>query len=103
MPNNLDRAGVRAYEAIKKYLRNFEGMSTGGCKAFYSPSEWNKRGEKYGSDSALIIVYDGGDLRPYMSMGDECYSLYEGIRNALRDEGFFIEECTGWYAAVYEM
>lgn len=72
MPENLDDLGKRAYNAIKKHLRDFEDMSTGGCKAFYSPIEWAERGESYGRGSKLIIVYDGGDLRPYMNM-DACY------------------------------
>lgn len=124
MPSDLDADGKRAYDTIKKHLHDFKDLETGGCKSFYSPKEWNERGEEYGRNSVLIVVYDGGDLRRYFNM-DACYegtclmadfyremgkempkyNPYETLENlqaALHKEGFFVEECTGWYAAVYK-
>lgn len=121
---SLDIVGQHAYHTIKKHLRDFKDMETGGCKAFYSPKEWEDKGEKYGKGCVLIVVYDGGDLRPYFNM-DACYEghhmlcefltgmgkdishlkpydMYENLRESLRKEGFFVEECTGWYSAVYK-
>jgi hypothetical protein len=123
MPDDLDAHGKRAYVAIKKHLGNFDDLSTGGCTSFYSPKEWEDRGEDYGKGSKLIVVYDGGELRPYFNM-DACYDghcmlmdflvsegkdvsnvkpydLYENMQDALGKEGLYFEECTGWYAAVY--
>lgn len=126
-PEGLSPAGVRAYDAIMTHLRSVRvnDLSTGGCKAFYSPEEWIARGEEYGKNSMLIVVYDGGDLRPFFNMdsaydlgasyADFCtaeghrvakdynpYATVENMQAALIRAGFFVEECTGWYAAVYE-
>ncbi len=125
MPEGLSADGVKAYEAIKKHLNSFDGLETGGCKAFYSPTEWAARGEPYGKGSVLIVVYDGGDLRPSFNMdaayeadclmidflreegkdtsGIERYSMIERTQAALKAAGFFVEECTTWYAAVYKL
>jgi hypothetical protein len=125
MPEGLSADGVKAYEAIKKCLNNFEGFDTGGCQSFYSPSEWSARGEQYGKGSVLIVVYDGSDLRSYFSMdaayeggcllanhlrsqgksttGINCYETIEKVQAALESVGLFVEECTGWYAAVYKV
>lgn len=117
MPEGLDDAGRRAYEIITAYLRQHERTSTGGCKAFYSPAEWKDREERYGTDSRLIVVYDGGALRPVFNMDAayaadcayyetvrrprEPYQLYEGMQEKLREAGLYFEECTGWFSAVY--
>jgi hypothetical protein len=117
MPDGLDDAGQRAHAIIAAYLQQHELTDTGGCKAFYSPAEWKDREEKYGTESHLVIVYDGGDIRPVFSMDAaydlDCaiyqetrvsrtpYALYEGMQAKLREAGLYFEECTGYYAAVY--
>lgn len=110
MPSGLDAEGRRAHEIIVAYLRAHGRTDTGGCKAFYAPSAWRARGEQYGAESHLVVVYDGGALRPVFSMDAACdhgeprtpYALYEGMQRALREVGLFFEECTTWYCAVYD-
>jgi hypothetical protein len=100
MPANLSESGVSAYSAIMDVLNKYEAES-GGCKTFYSPAEWAKRGEDYGKNSHLIVVYDGGDVRSFFNMNTECYKFYEEMQDALKKVGLYFEECTGWYAAIY--
>jgi hypothetical protein len=118
MPEGLSAKGKKAHAIIVEFLKAHELTYTGGCTAFYSPTAWQARGEEYGKKSELIVVYDGGDLRPVFSMDAaydlDCmvyqetgkpsttpYSLYEGMAAKLREVGLYFEECTGWYAAVY--
>ena len=112
MPPGLNDAGQRAYKLIVEYLKRHNLTNTGGCKAFYSPTEWKDREEVYGSDAHLVVVYDGGDMRPVFNIGvayyDDCatrkpYSLYEGMQAALREAGLYFDECTSWYSAVYSV
>ena len=56
IPKNLSVAGTSAYSVIMNILNKYEAGS-GGCRTFYSPVEWAKRGEDYGKKSHLIIVY----------------------------------------------
>jgi hypothetical protein len=96
-PKDLSPAGILAYTAITTLVTNHD-LQTGGCKAFYSPKEWSSRGEKYGARSELIIVYDGGEL------GEVCRldgAFYNELVGSLKGYGLYVEECTGWYAAVY--
>lgn len=113
MPENLDAAGQRAHSAIVAQLQKVGHTETGGCKTFYSPEEWRERGEEYGTSSKLIVVYDGGEVALSFSMDaaynelarpgtKNCYRFYEAMSKALEEAGFYVEECTGWYAAVYE-
>lgn len=100
-PDGLSALGQKAHEVIMRVLTAHEMTETGGCKSFYSPDEWRVRGEEYGCESELIVVYDGGSLRPFFNLDAECYSLNEEMRKALDEAGLHVEECTGWYAAVY--
>lgn len=119
MPGGLDEAGQRAYEIIIAYLKQHDLTNTGGCRAFYSPTEWRAREEAHGTTSHLVVVYDGGDMRPVFSMDAayslDCeiyqetrqprnsYALYEGMQEKLREAGLYFEECTHWYSAVYSI
>jgi len=128
-PECLSPAGARAYDAIISHLDKNEMIdyiSTGGCKAFYSPEEWSERRELYGTKSVLVVVYDGGDLRRSFNMDEaydhgltylaylkeegieppsdfNAYKSVEKMQESLRLAGFYAEECTGWYAAIYEI
>jgi hypothetical protein len=123
-PKGLCPVGKKAYAAIVEYLRQRGMTNTGGCRAFYSPTEWRERGEEYGLKSKLIVVYDGGDLRPFFNMDatlevsvdlaefareegldlpkQNPYAIYEAMQAELAKVGLYSEECTGWYAAIYE-
>ncbi len=102
IPKNLSVAGTSAYSVIMNILNKYEAES-GGCRTFYSPSEWAERGEKYGKTSHLIIVYDGGDVGDFFNMNNEQYKMYEEMQDELRKAGFYFEECTGWYSAIYDL
>lgn len=121
IPEGLSEQGKKAYEIIIEYLRALDLTDTGGCKAFYAPEQWRLRDGQYGLKSLLVVVYDGGDLRPVFNMdaaydldcrivienggtppaGYTPYSLYETMQAKLRAAGMYFEECTGWYCAVY--
>lgn len=78
-----------------------EKPSGGGCRAFYSPKEWKERGEKYGGTSFLIVCHDGGDLAPYFSLDCQRYDEYNKMEKFLNEIGFYQEQCTSWYSAIY--
>lgn len=96
IPPGLGPEEISAVKLIADYALNNGG--TGGCKAFYSPKEWRKRGEKYGRDSAFIVVHDGGALSSYNSV-----DWVDVLLPHLRELGFFAEPCTCWYTAVYRI
>lgn len=119
MPEGLSDLGRRAHEIIVAYLKERGFSDNGTCQAFYSPTAWAEREESYGTKSHLVVVYDGGAIRPVFSMDAaydldcavyretgktrEPYALYEGMQAKLREAGLYFEECTRWYAAVYSI
>jgi len=98
MPEGLSPKGKLAWKIIVSLLEKADLAYTGGCRAFYSPAEWKYRGEDYGTESLLVIVYDGGDVGEAARMDG---AIYEQVRFVLEARGMYIEECTHWYAAVY--
>lgn len=100
-PTDLSEKGNLAYDAIMKVLRDRDALYTGGCTGFYSPMAWKERGETYGTESFLVVVYDGGDLTSFFR-GGECDKDYMKMVRALEEIGLYFEECTHWYAAIYE-
>lgn len=105
MPEGLDDEGIVAVDTIKALLDQLGMDETGGCKAFYSPSEWEERGEDYGKGSVLIVCHDGGDLACFFNwdQADETgYRMINDMQEALDAEGLYAEQCTGWYTAIYK-
>jgi len=101
-PEGLSAKGKKAMGIILRVAKSLEMSYTGGCTPFYSPQEWKERGEKYGRESLLIVCHDGGDLEAFFSPYEALDSFAEELRAALEAEGFFFENCTGWYTAIYE-
>jgi hypothetical protein len=108
MPADLDDKGQKAHQIIVEYLTTNK-LATTELRAFYSPSAWRDRGEEYGCDSHLVIMYDGAtSLKRVFSM-DACYESgraegykhYEAMQEKLAEAGLFFEECTRWYCAIY--
>ena len=95
---HLDEEQRRIAEVI---LKSAGAEDSGGCRAFYTPEEWQDRGEDYGCDSVLIVVHDGGDLaRAFnISYGDD--ETMGAVYEALKAAGFWSEACTCWYTAIY--
>lgn len=73
----------------------------GEYPSFYTPQEWKERGEEYGTESELVVVHDGGYLAPYFNWDYCCYGDVERMGKALGKIGYFAEQCTCWYSAVY--
>lgn len=78
-----------------------EYATGGGCKAFYSPKEWKIRGEKYGTESLLVVVHDGGDFASLCNLDYAAVSAYEKMQSSLHEVGLYMQQCTSWYSAVY--
>jgi len=76
-------------------------ISGGGCKAFHTPQEWQAREEEYGLQSELIIVHDGGDLAPCFNYDYMSYEHREAVNVKLESAGYYAEQCTSWYTAIY--
>jgi hypothetical protein len=101
-PTSLNEKGNLAYNIILNFLKKNDMTYTGGCRSFYSPQEWKSRGERYGDNSHLIVVYDGGDLS-YIFNGSYCSSKYQEMQLELRKANLYFEECTCWYSAIYSI
>jgi len=96
IPEGLSLLGDVAAQIIRTQAVRQGLTNAGGCKVFYSPAEWAERGEQYGCESELVIVYDGSEARYLAEFNDT-------VGNVLAREGLFIECCTCWYAAVYKI
>ena len=84
-------------------LRNVPQASSGGNTTFQNPQEWQNKGEKYGIHSDLVVIHDGGDMAAFCNSDYGQYGKMEKLANFLNEKGFFIEECTSWYSAVYPL
>ena len=96
-----DQSQLIAKTIIECLKQEVNEPSGGGCRAFYDTSEWAQRGERYGIESVLIVCHDGGDLAPYFSLDLRQYDHYNKMERALNAIGFYQEQCTTWYSAIY--
>lgn len=74
----------------------------GGCKSFYAPDEWKAKGERFGTQSVLVLSHDGGDLAPYCNYDYMQYDKIDKLSDVLGKAGYYVENCTSWYSAVYK-
>jgi hypothetical protein len=100
IPEGLCRAGLKAAEALRDYCIKHK-LTYAGSRVFYTPDQWKQRGEKYGTDSLLVCVYDGAECRRALALSGEDYRHVDAFAAILNDIDVFAEECTGWYAAIY--
>lgn len=97
-------AAMTVLEFLREERSGSESEITGGgCQAFYRPEEWQDRGEAYGLKSVLILCHDGGDLGPYCDFAQSCGGSAERFSEWMAKDGFYVEQCTGWYSAVYNL
>lgn len=92
-------------ELIKLHAADFYNRPPdgGGCRTFWTPKEWKDRGEQYGTEAVLIVVHDGGDMAPFFNYDYQCYSAIDALNEKLRGVGYYAEQCTSWYTAIYEL
>lgn len=103
LPEGLSREGQAAWEAIVTVLQAHDCTFTGGGTAFYSPAAWRRRGEEYGLNSLLIVVYDGGDVRDGFDPYERPGQVHSDVVAALRGLGLYFECCTHWYSSVHHL
>lgn len=102
MPEGLSELGQKAHAVIVDLLRKRGLTYTGGGRAFASPAEWEKRNEKYGKGSVLIILGgDGSSVGHVYNYDCFDYPAIEALTEALEPLGLYVEDCTGSYGAVY--
>lgn len=103
IPPELSAQGKKAAELILDFLLA-EGLAgTCGCRAFYSPQEWQERGEKFGHDSLLILVYDSDHIGRYMDPSQGENDLFSRFIDNVEQHGFVFQACTSDYSAIYEL
>lgn len=103
-PEGLSPDGERAYEIIIKHLKeNTPGQEiVAELQVFWGPKDYDGQ---YGKDSCLIVMYDGlNTVGKFFSLDIDYphYKNHEPMRQALETAGFYADECTGYYSAVYK-
>ena len=74
-------------------------IGSDGGNAMYSTEKWKERGEDYGNMAVLVITHDGGC---HADMFTNPYAPeYEKLVEYLGEYGYYPEQCTGWYSAIY--
>jgi hypothetical protein len=103
IPADLSPKGRKAAKAILAFLTENDMTDHGGGGKFYSPQEWEDRGEDYGTKSLLIVTHDGGDHASAFNWDYERYDVIEDLRLRLKEIGVYAEQCTSWYSAIYKI
>jgi hypothetical protein len=102
IPPELSIRGKEAAQLILDFLLAERLTGTCGCRAFYSPQQWKERGEEYGHDALLILVYDAGDIGMCMDPAEGQHELVDQFRENLDRHGFVIEPLSHWCSAIYD-
>lgn len=100
IPKGLSKRGLKTAKVIKSFAKEWK-LDTGGCKTFYSPKEWKKRGEQFGENSELIVVYDGGDLAQFFNYDYENYGTIRRMEKVLSETNVYSEGLYCWCSGIY--
>lgn len=102
IPDGLSDDGRRAATVIHDFLQEEDATYHGGGGTFYTPQQWADRDELYGLGSLLIVTHDGGNHAPYFNVDYGQYAAQERLGTRLEVAGFWCEQATSWYSAVYK-
>lgn len=58
---------------------------------------------EYGKGSILILFHEGHELNAYVNYDALQYDKIDELADALQEAGFWVQDCTGSYSAVYEL
>lgn len=103
---HLDSDVQQLAKAINEWLTDQldEAPNGGGCRAFYSPAEWEKRGEPCGQDAYLVLCHDGtSDLASFCSYDYLCFQRVDTFEAFLNSKGYYLDNCTNSYSAVHRL
>jgi hypothetical protein len=102
IPAGLCAAGQTAAGVVAGFLADERIQYHGGGGKFYSPAEWRERGEEYGLGSLLLVTHDGGDHAGAFNSDYEQDELHQRLHDRLSAHGFYAQQCTSWYSAIYQ-
>lgn len=87
---------IRTIEVEAKVAK----VTTGGNRAFYSPSEWRALGYEVGDAALLVVSYDGGMLAPFFNHSYQAYPCIDAMTAELAEMGVYAEgyNC---YSVIY--
>ena len=68
--------------------------------SFYSPKEWDARGESVGQGSLASVTFEG-ELYDAMNYNEFGSNIAEKIRNDLGEYGLYFEQGYAWSLHVY--
>ncbi len=101
IPKDITRLARKTAESIRAFAIKNGLTATGGTRIFYSPREWQDRGERYGLTSLLIICYEGTEIKRAFSHDAEDYRMIERLSKQLIKLDVFTEECTATYSSLH--
>lgn len=101
IPEDLSERARHAAEAILDLAEAEHSAYTRGCRTFYSPSQWQARGEHYGQGAELVVVHDGSALARYFSYDREDYEAIDRMNAVLEPLGVYAEQLTIWATGLY--
>ena len=104
IPTGLSRKANKLAKAIAKLAKQRDWNA--GQKVFWSPKQWEEKGESYGTDSDLVVLHEGGDHASFFSLDHSynggSYDDYEDQLKFLSKHGFYCESLYSWSSAIYE-
>ena len=102
----LDATAMQIAETILTAAyahRGTENLSGGGCLAFYDAEDWAGRREDHGNGAPLVVVHDGGSLASFFNWDYEDTAAVAAVDKALAAIGYYAEQCTCWFTAIYKI
>jgi len=94
-------------ENVKHFCREFRNEMRarkdeycGGCKAFYSPTDWV---DPVGNTVVLVVCHDGGAVASGFNLDYERYELYDGVDVLLRKHGLWREHYNSAVTHIYPL
>lgn len=104
IPATLGTEGNRIAREFRALVaKTYENPSGGGCDAFRDPYfQSGFEGVEKPQGAVLAIVYDGGDIAPFLNPSYECYELVDKAYEFFNTRGYVCEPHLHWWAWVFK-
>ena len=104
IPQDIPIAAQDFARDLRNSMRAAGEEGCGGCKAFYSPAEWEDLQKVRLARSVLLVVcHDGGNMAPRFNTDYEQYKLYDSIDPMLRARGLWRDHITSVESHIFRL
>lgn len=89
-------------KAIEKLIKDTFSKDELNLVHFYTPKDWEDRGETYLQGSKLVLLFEGSILYVCLNYGEDGWKFQTKLNELLNEFGVYYELGYSWCLGIYD-